>query len=221
MTEQQPTEPRKTRTLAAVYAAAAPSNGVVSAAYASLRQNPAVVEAARSALNVASLSAYAEATRTWEQLLMEQFARLYEPNKQIVELYSKLVGANEAVQRTAASLNLTGISAVLREFDGLNWPKLADGLDSVSVSDWSPPIAARTSEDPATLTESAHVEKSPPDWRTDPWLGYAVLAAALYFTCSFSAEIVWPELTAALRDNLIAALAIYGALREWNRRHGR
>jgi hypothetical protein len=59
------------------------------------------------------------------------------------------------------------------------------------------------------------------DWRVEWWRSAAILAALLYFTCSVAAaDIFGPDVLDELRDNAIAAIAIYGALREWNRRKG-
>jgi hypothetical protein len=75
------------------------------------------------------------------------------------------------------------------------------------------------------LLEKAFQQTDEPatnDWRTDWTRSLAILAAALYFTCSMAgAEIFGPVVLDELRDNAIAAIAIYGGLREWNKRNRR
>lgn len=54
---------------------------------------------------------------------------------------------------------------------------------------------------------------SPTGWRVEWARSVAILAAALFFIAANTAELVFPpEVIEALRDNAIAAIAIYGAV---------
>lgn len=136
--------------------------------------------------------------------------------QQLIEYYAR---THIQVGRLAEQLAATIYSA-MREFDGIDWAALAELLDAATRSPWSQPVTARTVDDELRLTDEVIAKLNPDsDWWSDWLRARAVLLTSLYLTLSVSAEQVWPDLIANLRDNTIAAIAVYGAYITWEKRH--
>jgi hypothetical protein len=230
VTDEQP--PPRARKLAEAFPVTGTNNAVLAAArthLAGLDRNRALFEATRNAQAVADHPGFVDASRTLQQVT-QWYAQWYEPvtwwnaqwqesTKRVAELYASLW---EPTRRMVA--NTDAINAALRQFDGYNWPKLATSLDAAVAV---PTVTATTTIPAPTITTEPEPTVTPETqpglvWWSDVWRARALLAAALYFAVTASAEFEFKnDLLSKLENHLIVALAIYGAVVAWGRRQSK
>lgn len=208
MTDQPANEPRP-RTLAEVFAQADPGRrfnfGVAVPGVQAFVASSGVVAAAQDAM-----------IRAWQP----QLAEFYRGLLPVLDNYARTIPVGAHIP---TAINTSVVNELLREFNGISWAKLAEGLSTAAYSDWSPAVVARTLDDDVGLSDTVVAEvTSKSDWRTETWRAYAVLAISLYITLAISTlAILGPDALDQLRDNTIAIVAIYGAVKVWGQRNSR